>query len=131
MKRTKIAIAIGLFAVAGLVTWLTRGTDDAAPPDDASTTAWRCADCDKRVELTIADYMAAMAKADNAVPLYCSACAEKQVYQVALCPVCSTEYFGREVPGHSGVCPICNPPEADIPPDEVIPDRQKNVARQL
>lgn len=131
MNRTKIIIAIGLFAVAGLIFWFTSGEDVGAPDTEASKTAWRCADCEHRIELTAAEYVTALSKVENGVPLICKSCGKREVYQITRCPLCFTEYFGREVPGHNGTCPICNPPEDDPMPVEPAPERKERVIQQL
>ncbi len=109
MKTVKIAIACAGFATAILIT-LFYGEDENVPPDtEASKTLWKCASCEKRFELTAAEYSDAFAKAGS-IPIKCPSCSKIKGYQLMSClNGCPTLFFGSEVPGETGQCPDCEP----------------------
>ncbi|HPF38295.1 MAG TPA: hypothetical protein P5081_12010 [Phycisphaerae bacterium] len=125
MERNKL-IALGLLIVATIaVVWATRGAGEEDHSNDpAYATVWRCAKCDATFELLPRDRAEAL-KLENAPPILCNMCREQAAYQVIGCPVCGTLYFGPEVPGASGFCPVCHPKKTPPEPPPDIPEEEK------
>ena len=107
--KPKVAIAMGLFALAGFITYLNWGSAEELPDEDLAgvPTPYKCTACDKRVDLKDAEYLDRLSAVDNAEPLICDSCAERKVHRLYICVKCSTEYFGADVPGSPGQCPKC------------------------
>ena len=51
-----------------------------------------------------------------------SECKQRQAHQAAVCPKCKTVYFGRDVPGETGLCPKCsNESAAGVARKAIVP----------
>lgn len=130
MKTAKIVTAVVLFVVAGVIFFFNSGEKAEIPQDADTMTAWKCAECGKRVDLSATQVNEMMIQVGNVVPIICPACSKQHLYQIAVCPVCSTEFFGAEVPGHSGRCPKCSP-ELEMPDEGPTTERRQNYIPSL
>ncbi len=130
MNNGKLVAAIILFTVAGLFTYSAYRPDSPEQSLAQARTAWKCAQCDNRVDLASDEVKARFEAANFAVPLTCAACTQRQLYTVLACPVCSTEYFGSEVPGHTGKCPVCDPDADAYVPQVVEAGGKRRVVHQ-
>lgn len=130
MKDGKLVAAVILFAVAGLFTYLAYRAESAEHSRDEVRTAWKCAKCNNRIDLTSEEVEAGFDEVDFAVPLKCAACTQRHLYTVLACPVCFTEYFGSEVPGHTGKCPVCEPEAEAYAPLVVEAGGKRRVVHQ-
>lgn len=119
IKTLKLVIAALCLVIAGLLFWWNQGDPVSADAPETKT-AWMCAACDHIAELTAAEVSAAETR-DGGIPLTCDACLEKRLYRVAVCPVCGAYFFGKEVPGSLGRCPVCFPPKSGEIIDEPLP----------
>lgn len=120
MKAVKIGI-IFLALGAAIVITLFFGDAEEAPNDAITITQWKCVECEHSFELNAAALDREYSKTEGKLPLYCPKCGKQTAYQPMACLRCNTLFFGPEVPGQPGICPVCKP-EDQVPP--VIEEEQ-------
>lgn len=126
MQRNRLIALAGVTAATAIV-WIATHGDDERVNDAAFTTFWKCAACDSVFELLPMERAEAL-KLKDSPPILCVQCAKQAAYQVSGCPKCGTLYFGAEVPGASGFCPVCHPKK---PPPEPAPEVQGETRRPV
>lgn len=107
MKTLRLAAAILLLSAAVAV-WAWNLADSQESEESKYRTEWMCADCKSRFSLSGSKVDRAAAEAGG-VPLLCSQCRQRKVWQVVACSRCGGLHFGAEVPGMTGLCPTCHP----------------------
>ncbi len=127
---TKLSIALGLLAVAGVV-YLVRGSGgQSAPVDDTTKTAWFCPACNEGFELTPAELAAGTLKSDyqesedgeasGGEPAAlgrqgrrllktatCPKCGDNSAVAARKCPECQRIFAGATKSGQAAICPGC------------------------
>ncbi|MCB9852852.1 MAG: hypothetical protein H6819_07130 [Phycisphaerales bacterium] len=119
MQRNRLIALVILIAATAAVWIATHGEVDQAN-DPAFSTHWKCSKCDHTFEL-LPNERAEALKLKGSPPILCPACAGQFAYQVSGCPTCGTLYFGAEVPGASGFCPVCHPKKRQPDPEPEVP----------
>ncbi|HRW54875.1 MAG TPA: hypothetical protein P5081_18560 [Phycisphaerae bacterium] len=109
IKPVKITIAAVCLIAAIVVYWMGREEPEILDTPDTET-AWKCANCGAFYSLGAAK-VDAMEKEAGGLPLICEGCRKKQLYRVAQCMQCQGYYFSSDVPGSTGRCPVCFPPD--------------------
>lgn len=128
MRRLKIAFVLVALPAAALIYWYLSSSEEAKAQADHTATAWKCIKCEHEFKLTADQANKEAVRAGGSMPLFCPSCAEKKAYRVAECLVCQTKYFSAKVPGSTGMCPKCYPPQqnkkdkSDERPPEEDPD---------
>jgi len=106
-KKKQLKLGIIIVALVGAVTiTLISNLSDSAADAEESGTLWKCSACLKTFDLTAREAARAQRTAGG-VPILCPHCDKVRAYQVMACPKCGTLFFGSEVPGHNGQCPVC------------------------
>lgn len=118
MNRVKIGVIVAALGLAGLLFWRSSSSANDLPDTEESQTLWMCSDpnCAFYFQLTASECQSAEQRADGTSPLFCQQCDKKLAYRAATCLTCNTPYFGPDVPGSSGRCPVCNPQAPIITP---------------
>ncbi len=109
MTRAKVGLTLLVLVVTATVfIRLGAGAGPASSSSD-SQSLWMCRSCGERFVLTVGD-VSALAGGSGRVtpPIDCSACKRREAYQAIVCRGCRGAYFGKDVPGSTGECPICH-----------------------
>jgi len=133
MKALKIGISVVLLAAALAITLFTGDGSDALPDTPESSVKWRCsdADCQHVFDLSALKSAEAQTRAQSKAPIHCTKCGQKLAYQVIGCQNCGGLFFGTEVPGATGECPVCNPEASPWQRDEdETPDVEDEAERK-
>ena len=123
-KKKQIKLGIIVVGLVGAVTiTLISSLSDSAADSEESTTLWKCTACLKTFKLTASEAERAQ-RTTGGVPILCPLCDKVRAYQVMACPKCGTLFFGSEVPGHNGQCPVCFLATKKVKKKQKAPDVQ-------
>jgi len=126
-KNVKIGVIVAALGTAVMLFLFRSKAVEPVPDTPETAVGYQCRICKAVFDLTPTELTKEVERAGQDFPLFCEACSEKEAYRVATCDKCSGKYFGPEVPGSTGACPVCFPatvaPRVVIQPDEEPTDQ--------